>query len=176
MTNKEISALLALATANFPHISEKDMKPTALLWKEMLSDIPFEVAKAALIKVLATAKYWPTVAEIREAATSLTNPDILPAPEAWAQVMKAIRYNWSVDKLDPIVRKAIEGFGGLDGIGYCENIDVVRGQFMKAYEQYASREKEMVVLPSSVRELVGRAMQQLPGTIDVNHGRGKLDN
>jgi len=67
------------------------MRPTANLWSEMLSDIPFDIAKAALIKVLATARFWPTVAEIREAAASIANPGILTPAEAWGQVIKAVQ-------------------------------------------------------------------------------------
>ena len=91
MTKQEIGALLALATANFPSMQEKDMRPTANLWSEMLSDIPFDIAKAALIKVLATARFWPTVAEIREAAASIVNPGILTPAEAWGRVIKAVQ-------------------------------------------------------------------------------------
>ena len=52
MTNKEIVSLLAMATANFPSYQERDLKPTMLLWRETLSDMPFDIAKASLIKVL----------------------------------------------------------------------------------------------------------------------------
>lgn len=161
MKPDEIKTLVAMTLANFPNMQERHMSPTVALWQQMLSDIPFNVAKAALIKVLATAKFWPTVGEIRETAVQLTSPNVLSAPEAWAQVIKAIRYDYSSDKLDPVVRKAIEGFGGLNGIGYSENIDVVRGQFLKVYEQYANRERDAAVMPASVRDLIGDTVKSL---------------
>lgn len=164
MKNEEAGALVALAAANFPHIQEKDLGPTVALWREMLSDLPFDLAKAALIKVLVTAKFWPTVAEIREAAAELSRPAALTPAEAWAQVITAIRKDWKPDQLHPTVREALVGFGGLDRVGMSENIDVIRGQFLKVYEQYAYREKEHVLLPPSVRQLVERAAKALPAT------------
>jgi hypothetical protein len=76
MNQQEAAKLVAFALANFPTMQERDMKPTAVLWFQMLSDIPFEVAERALMKVLATAKFFPSVAEIREAAVQITQPAI----------------------------------------------------------------------------------------------------
>jgi len=168
LTKQEIGALLALATANFPSMQEKDMRPTANLWSEMLSDIPFDIAKAALIKVLATARFWPTVAEIREAAASIANPGILTPAEAWGQVIKAVqefgyyRSGEGMATLDQTVQKAVKAFGGFREICMSENIDVTRAQFMRIYEQYASREKEMAVLPESVKTFLGGTVKSLP--------------
>lgn len=168
MTNKEIASLLAMATANFPHVAEKDMSNTATLWKEMLSDIPFDVAKAAIVKVLATAKFWPTVAEIRESASQLTNPQILTPAEAWGLVVQAndmygyYRPIEGMESLPPLVQTAVRAMGGFRDICMSENPGVTRGQFMKIFEQYAAREKEMAVLPESVREMIGGVVKLLP--------------
>jgi hypothetical protein len=43
-----------------------------------------------------------------------------------------------------------------------ENIDVTRAQFMRIYEQYAGREKEMAVLPESVKTFLGGTVKSLP--------------
>ena len=158
MTKQEIGALLALATANFPSMQEKDMRPTANLWSEMLSDIPFDIAKAALIKVLATARFWPTVAEIREAAAEIINPQ-LPSPiEAWGEVVQAIkiyglyRQEEGLNSLSPITKRVVQNIGWRE-ICLCEQPDIIRGQFRMAYEQYAKREKEEAVLPAEVKRL-----------------------
>ena len=158
MTKQEIGALLALATANFPSMQEKDMRPTANLWSEMLSDIPFDIAKAALIKVLATARFWPTVAEIREAAAEIINPQ-LPSPiEAWGEVVQAVkiyglyRQEEGLNSLSPITKRVVQNIGWRE-ICLCEQPDIIRGQFRMAYEQYTKREKEEAVLPAKVKRL-----------------------
>lgn len=168
MKEDQVGSLLALAVANFPHLQDKDMGPTVALWTEMLSDMPFATAKTALIKVLATAKFWPTVAEIREAAVSITNPTMLTPAEAWGQVIRAVKdYGYyrpteGIATLDPTVRKAVKAFGGFVEICMTENIDVVRAQFMRVYEQCASREKEIAVLPESVKTFIGGVVKSLP--------------
>lgn len=168
MTKQEIGALIALTAANYPNMQERDLRPTANLWKEMLSDIPFDVAKAAIIKVLSTAKFWPTVAEIREAASQLTNPQILSSAEAWGLVVQANdKYGYyrsieGMESLPPMVQMAVKAMGGFREICMSENPGVTRAQFMRMYEQYAAREKEMAVLPESVRELISGAVKLLP--------------
>lgn len=168
MTKQEISALIALTTANFPNMQERDMRPTANLWLEILSDIPFEVAKAAIIKVLATAKFWPAVAEIREAAAQFTNPNILSPAEAWALAEEANdRYGYyrseeGMKSLPPLVQTVVKSLGGFREVCASEQPAVTRGQFMRMYEQYASREREMAVLPESVKQFIGGAVKLLP--------------
>jgi len=169
LTNSQITSLVALAAANYPHLQDKDMKPTAALWKEILSDIPFDVAKAAIIKVLSTARFFPTVAEIREACATLTNPQILTPAEAWGQVIKSLQnYGYyrpkeGMEALEPTVQKAVRAFGGFTELCLCENIDVARGQFLKMYDQLAKREKETSVLPESVRQIMAGVAKALPG-------------
>lgn len=164
MTKKEIGQLVALAIANYPHIQDKDMRMTARLWEDMLSDLPFNLTKTALYKVLSTAKFWPSVAEIREAALSLTQPPAPTALEAWGMVREAIRWDKPASTLHPAIQKAILAFGGLDGIGYSESIDYIQGQFMKQYDPLAKKEQELAALPAQVREfLSGVEVKQIAG-------------
>ena len=168
MTPKEVSKLMTLAIANFPNMQEKDMDPTLVLWREMLSDMPFEVAKAALIKVLATAKFWPTIAEIREAALDVTGQKGLTPAEAWALVEQAdekygyYRADEAMKSLPPVVQQTVRAMGGFSSISSSENPGVTRGQFMKMYEQFATREKEMAVLPANIRKMITDATRLLP--------------
>lgn len=167
MTRSEIKNLLGWAIANFPHMQGKeiDMRPTAALWEKMLSDMPYELAEAALVKVLATAKYFPTVAEIREAAAQIAGPAVPSAAEAWGEVMTALRryglYQWdeAAKFFTPAVRKMVERFGWWE-LCHAENIDVLRGQFMKAWETHAKYEREQAMLPQPVRQMIAEIAEQ----------------
>lgn len=167
MTRQEAVKLVAFAAANFPGIQEKDMRPTAALWQKMLEDIPYEVVEKALIKVLTTTKHWPTVAEIREAAASLTNPALPSAAEAWGEVVRAIEeygYYREAEALAALslpVRKVVECIGWQE-ICACEEADVIRGQFRRMYEAEETREKERAVLPEPLKQLIGDAAKKLP--------------
>lgn len=169
MKTEEVGALVALATANFPNMQEKDMGPTVALWSEILSDIPFDLAKAALIKVLVTAKFWPTVAEIREAATQLANPQALLPAEAWGLVTQAnskygyYRASEGMESLPTMVQEVVRALGGFRTICMSENPDITRAHFLKMYEQYANREREYNLLPTGVRQLVDRTAKALTG-------------
>jgi hypothetical protein len=162
MTTEQIKELVALTLANFPNMQDKAMGPTITLWYEMLKDIPYTTAKAALFKVLAGAKYWPNVAEIREAAMSLTIGAPPLVGDAWAMVRESIRRDLPENRLHPAIQRAIRGFGGLDGIGYSENIDIIRSQFFKIYDPVARDEQQQAALPESVRQFIAGVVKELP--------------
>lgn len=159
MTRSEVAKLLSLATANFPAMQERDMRPTLVLWEKMLSDLPPEVAEAALLKVLVSAKFFPTVAEIREAAVQISQPRVMDASEAWGQVMTALRKfglyqaREAMEWLSPEVCAMVRRFGWYE-LCHAENIDVIRGQFMRAWETHAKGQRDMAVLPAPIREMI----------------------
>jgi len=160
MDKKEITNLLGLAAANFPNIQGKDLRPTAVLWEKMLSDMPYDVAENALIRVLATAKFFPTVAEIREAAVINTQPQILTAGEAYEKVLKAIRNFGSYKEaealasLDPLTCKATQAIGWRS-LCLSEEPDIIRAQWRKAYEALAQREQTEAKVPEALKQLTG---------------------
>jgi hypothetical protein len=159
VNKKEIQNLLGWATANYPNMQEKDMGPTAALWEKMLSDIPYKVAEKALIKVLAVNKFFPSVAEIREAAAELTAPVLPSWLEAWDQAIRASsdygysRQQEAFTSMQPEVAVFVRRFGWHD-ICYSDNQDVMRGQFRQAWEVYAKNAKETAQLPEGLRKLV----------------------
>jgi hypothetical protein len=167
MTKSEIKVLIQWATANFPNMQERDMRPTAALWEKMLADMPYEVAEKALMKVLATAKFFPTVAEIRAAAVEITQPAMPTAAEAWGEVVQAIRrygYYQEADamaSLSPAVAQVVS-FIGWRNICASDEPEIIRAQFRKAYETQSSREKEMAQIPSDVRQLISSVVKALP--------------
>lgn len=161
MTRQEIAVLVALAAGNHPHV--QDLGATADLWLMMLGDLPFDVAKTALGKVLATSRFFPTVAEIREAAASL-RPAGAPEPElAWAEVLDQIRrvgaYGTPVWSHPAVGRAAEALYGGW--LKLCENLmtetlGVDRAHYMRIYATLAQREREAALLPPAVREMAAQ--------------------
>lgn len=146
------------------------MRPTAVLWERTLSDLPADVAEAALMMVLATSRYFPTVADIRAAAAQIQNPQAMDASEAWGQVAAALRKfglyqaKEAMEYLSPDVAAMVQRFGWYE-LCHADKIDVIRGQFMRAWDAFAKGRQEMAVLPASVRVLIeGMAEQKsLPG-------------
>ena len=159
MNRKEIINLLGIATANFPNMQERDMKPTAILWEKSLSDIPYDIAEKALIKVLATSKFFPTIAEIREAAADITQPRTIDAIEAWGLVIKAIRRYGSYRESEAIasfpedVAQMVKRFGWRE-LCLNENPDTLRAQFRMAWETQSKRENDMRLLPTDIKNAI----------------------
>lgn len=159
MNRKEIINLLAIATANFPSMQERDMKPTAVLWENALSDITYDVAEKALLKVLSTSKFFPTIAEIREAAAQITQPRQMDAIEAWGLIVDAIRkYGFyrekeAMESLPEDVAQMAKRFTWRE-LCLSENPDTLRAQFRMAWEAQSKRKKEIQALPQEIREAI----------------------
>lgn len=159
MNRKEIITLLAIATSNFPNLQQKEMQPTAVLWEKSLADIPYGIAEKALIKVLSTSKFFPTIAEIREAATQLTQPRTMDAIEAWGLIVQAIRkygfYNEgdAMRSLPEDVAAMAKHFTWRE-LCLNEKPDTLRAQFRMAWETKSKRTEEMKVLPTEIRSMI----------------------
>lgn len=93
MTKKETVALFALIAALFPR-DKRFATPDAIMrdaWAEMLADIPFDHAKAAVKAAVSTSPFPPAISEIRDYATRITGPRRMTAEEAWGQACDVIR-------------------------------------------------------------------------------------
>ena len=144
MTKTEAASLVAMAVASYPGMQEKNLGPVAQVWMEMLADMPFVLAKQAILKHIATEKFFPTVAEIRKQAESLTQKKrVLASEEAWEEVMIKIN-NPSKEYSSPLIKRAVDAVGGLHIIGYTDmsELGVVRAHFMRTYDAYIRCEKE----------------------------------
>lgn len=163
MTKQEVAQLLALAAANFPHMQERDLAPTAALWFEMLKNEEYPAAQAGLLKLLTQAKHFPTVGEVLESIASVTST--LPEPEAaWQEVLKQVRSvgytgkpTWSHEAVG---RTAMALYGSW--VQLCrsltpENMGVDRAHFLKMYGKHSAKE----TVPAGVQMLIGKVRDRL---------------
>lgn len=159
MTKREAATLVGWAAANFPSMQDKNLRPTAELWHKMLSDVDYQVAEKALIKVLATARFFPTVGEIREAVADLTVGRPMTALEAWGLVCRAIQRYGSYQEREAMASLPADVVAVVRRFGWremcaCEEPDVIRGQFRRAWEASAGEAREMAVMPAPIREMI----------------------
>ena len=138
MNHKEAIALVTLASASYPAIQNRSPDPIVSAWEVMLADIPFEVAKAAVVKVCRSSDFFPSVAQIVAAAEELDprNEHLPTAAEAWEEVNKLIRYvgpyrapTFSCET----VERATKAIGW---VRLCEsdNPEADRAHFLRIYE------------------------------------------
>lgn len=93
MKRSETIQLFAVIKALYPRDeafknATKDMVDA---WTEMLADIPFDHAKAAVKAAVSTSPFPPAISEIRDYATRITGPRRMTAEEAWGQACDVIR-------------------------------------------------------------------------------------
>ena len=88
MTQAEAAKLVAVLMASFP--SNRATSTTSQVYERMLADLDYPAANAAVERLLATAKWMPTIAEIRETTLTLAVGEQKPGGEAWGTVLKAI--------------------------------------------------------------------------------------
>ena len=128
------------------------------LWFRQLQDIPFPVAEAILSKWVATNKWSPSIADIRDGVAEIQNGG--PAPdwgEAWGQAMNAIRRFGSYDEdgalasLPPLTRETVRRLG-YKSLCWSENQVADRANFRQVYEILSKRKVETDKIPLPVRE------------------------
>lgn len=116
------------------------------LWFRELCDIPYNVAEMALRKWVATNKWSPSIADIREMTSGIVNGEQMTWGEAWEKALEAVRrfgylnQKAALDSLDPLTRRCVENIGYMD-LCKSENIMVERAHFQKIFEIYSKREQ-----------------------------------
>lgn len=114
------------------------------IWFQLLKDLDYQVANVAVQKYILTNKKEPTIADIREYASTVTVGALPEWSDGWEQVLRAIRkygmYNEAaaLDSLDDITRTCTERLG-FRNICMSENIATDRANFRMIYEQIANR-------------------------------------
>ena len=159
MTQAEVGKLLAFITAVYPNIDIRD--GTVEAWHELLRDLDYKVAVAAVKKVVAESEIpaLPAVGKIRKAALDLQHGYSITAPDAWGMVLRAIRNHGfygeveAMAELPPDVAQVVRWMGWAE-ICHSEKVDVVRAQFMRMYETQEKRTREVAGLPPGVKELI----------------------
>ena len=72
MNKQEIKYLITLAAGNFPNTQNKELSEIGKSWDEILGSLPYQQAREALKRVLRSARFWPTVAEILDAVNTIS--------------------------------------------------------------------------------------------------------
>lgn len=210
MTKNETVRLFALIHSLFPRddaFANVTMENVEA-WTEVLADIPFDHAKAAIKASVATSPFPPSIAEIRDYATRLNGPRRITAEEAWGLAQDAMRtYGLRTVTKEGFVEKPVmestHEYGGrtyrtvtfqptgleyeakrhvppdvwelMTHFGYrdmylSENPDVVRGQFMRAWNSHDEEAKEARVIGGVVPELVAAITNQVIARLEEGSG------
>lgn len=130
-------------------------KETMHLYATSLADVPAEVLDLAVTQCISTSKWFPTIAELREAAARIqTGADQLPpAGEAWGECLRVIArlgYYEQPTFDNPITAKVAAAMGWKK-IAEQENPAADRARFIELYNTYAQRNLQQAQLPPRLR-------------------------
>lgn len=159
MNMKEFALLAAAIRTYYPKESILPNQQAMELWYRELQDIPYPVAEAGLRQWVATNKWSPAIADIREMVSTVQNGIIPDWGEGWEQVLKAIRLFGSyrieeaMDSFDPITRRCVERLG-FRNICMSENINQDRANFRLIYQTLAERKTKDSMLPVGLKEKI----------------------
>ena len=178
MTKADAARLVAIVVTAYPNYDKfrdaEAVKATVSLWAMMFADDEGGLVGLAVQKHIATNKWPPSVAEIRELMLELKSPDLIPPDKAWLAVSDLLysqgehNYGNLQRQLPPLVARAVEsiGWGNLYEMhrSYCRGgkPGMDRVAFMQQYEPMYQREKARAMTPQDINAKIDAAAGSLP--------------
>jgi len=170
MDKKEFGLFASALRTYYPREALLPNQQAMELWFRQLQDIPYPVAEASLNKCVATNKWSPSIADLREMAASVQHGDIPDWSDSWEVVLRCIgkfgsyRESEALASMDEMTRTAVKRIG-FRNICLSENITADRANFRMIYEQLAQRKQKEQQISLPLKELIQGIQQQ--GTLQI---------
>jgi hypothetical protein len=177
MTGAQAAKLVGLMAVAYPSYDkfrdESHLRATVALWGQMFAEDDFSLVQLALEKHIATSKWPPSIADIRDILADITMPGLLPVDEAWRAVQQLMRlhdrlYEPTDRYLPAPIAQAVDTVGydvlvALSRAAVCGKNDKAgldRVAFEQAYGAVRDRERERAALPGDLRRRLAEARQR----------------
>lgn len=151
MTEIEAQQIVTVIAAAWPgqvsRLTPTQQTDQQRIYRRMLADLDYPVVNAAVERLIATSKFFPTIAEIREACVHTIEGDRRTGLEAWGDVVRAmgrqgayrvpgVDFFWR----DPIVARCVSALSWAELCG-SEFVAAERARFIDAYDRMAQNER-----------------------------------
>ena len=129
------------------------------IWYQLLQDIDYKIANAAIQKYMLTSKFPPTIADIREQAASVVSGEKPLWSDGWEEVARAIKNYGSygqkeaMESMSEITRMAVRRMGYTD-LCRSENPVADRANFRDIFNMIAERQVKANQLPVTLVGLI----------------------
>lgn len=123
-------------------MSENQVSDLLVLWCELLRDLDGDVLKAAALQHVSESKWFPSVAELRDAAAQLVMPERKTPIEAWGDVKRQIKlagYYRIPEFLDEITAAVVADMNW-QKLCLSEDEAADRARFIQGYSDRIKRE------------------------------------
>ncbi len=170
MNREEAIKILTILKANYQNlyknISKKEAEDIIKLYQTMFEGCDYKLVNLAVVELINTFQYPPTIADIKNKMYDLCNEDESPT-ELWNKLLKAIRngtygYLTEFEKLPDEVKEFVREPRQLQELAQMpsETINsVVKGQFLKQIENIKQRTKEKNMMCPETKRLLGQFLQ-----------------
>lgn len=164
MNREEMKAILAVMKAGYPNFYKGMTKDEATniinLWTTMFSNDSAQIVTEAVKSLMCTLKFPPTIADVKEKISLITQPPTMTEMEAWQTVKSAMNYYNAVEtfgRLPAILRRIVGSPNQLRewAVMEAETVNsVVQSNFMRSYKVAVAQEKERAMLPESTKQMI----------------------
>lgn len=172
MNKMETAQVITLLAGNYNNIAEKTKEQKQLMintWYECLNDLDYNLVLQAVKKNILQSPFPPTIHDVRKKAIEMVKPTNSRTPiEAWEEAYKMIcngtyMTQEEFEKHSPEVKRF---FGSTTQLkAYATNVnfnmDVVRSNFLKQYEQITERQKQQKLIPEQMQEIIGQIADKM---------------
>ena len=147
------------------------------IWFALLGDLDYAVLNAAIQKYMLTKKFPPTIADLRELATTIAAGDIPDWGEGWEKVLKAIRFygymreTEALQTMDELTQTCVKRLGWRN-LCMSENNDHDRANFRMIYEQLGERTKKEKMLPISLNNTIKQLNESVVKRLEAKSAQG----
>ena len=176
MLREEVEFLMGCMQIDYPRFYQNLEYGTPLYeatvssWAEMLEDVPFEIGKLAYKKLVATCKYLPTKAELRQAVADIAYIPPLDPGEAWANVNRAISHYGYANPagakamLSDVEWQAVQQMGGWRTLCHSDISSEMgnRAHFLKIFENLNRRQYDDRQVPERLRLEIVKVIKVMP--------------
>ena len=178
MTKIDAAKLVAIVVTAYPNYDkfkdEEAVNATVNLWASMFQTDDNRIVALALNKHIATNKWPPSVAEIRELMLEIVHPDLIEPDRAWLAVSDLLHTTGENNhgdlhlQLPPLAARAVEA------IGYNNLYEMHRScyrggkpgmdrvAFMDIYKPMYEREKQRAMTPEGLTSQIDAVASAIP--------------
>lgn len=145
MKRSEAAELVMMLLGAYPHA--KSTSSTSQIYETMLADLDVARARAAVSRLIATSRFLPTIAEIREAAVESEHGPLRSGADAWLDVVAEIRRIgvYGAPEFDDALTASIVRRWGWRALCDSTNDAADRARFVETYDGLARQARAVEV-------------------------------
>ena len=173
MNRVETIKIITFLAGNYESISNKTKEQKEMMvntWLECLGDLDYKLVAEAVKMTIIKSPYIPTIHEIRKNAIELSTPQKNTAVESWNECYKMIcngiyMTQEEFDSHSEICKRFLGSVNQLKAYASNDNfnMDVVRSNFFKQYDNLTKREEAERLLPENIKSLI----KELANNMDI---------